>query len=76
MKTYILDLYYEYRPGTEPEQFMSVSEQFDLLPFFLKTVVEDWIHSYETLGGSGNYCSRQVAAMLFASWKKHHNDYK
>ena len=75
MKNHILTLFYAYRPDREPEQFMSTEDQFNMLPSFLKILVEDWILSYETLGGNANYCSRQVASMLFVFWKKHHNDY-
>lgn len=76
MKNHILTLFYAYRPDREPDQFMSTEEQFDMLPWFLRQMVEEWIENYVELGGPREFCSRQVAALLFMIWKKQYNDYQ
>lgn len=75
MKEHILKLYYNYRPEKEPDDFCSISEQFDALPYFLRQMVEEWIENYVILGGSREFSSRQVAALVFITWKRNHNDY-
>jgi len=55
---------------------MSTEEQFDMLPWFLRQMVEEWIENYVELGGPREFCSRQVAAMLFMIWKRQYNDYQ
>ena len=62
MRNYILELFNRIYYN-EPVM------NFEYLPLSLQNMVKDWENSYRILQGAPEYCSRQVAALLFQTWE-------